>query len=105
MILLTKRVRFTDEIGDLDDDLSFDLEDFTVIPTTLKVSIIDRFEPSALDDAWTDVYLIDGEQIVIAENYAEFLLQFQIASKLNVDETWKAQRSKDGEIQIRTYLN
>ncbi len=51
MILLTKRVRFTDEIGDLDDDLSFDLEDFTVIPTTLKVSIIDRFEPSALDDA------------------------------------------------------
>lgn len=51
------------------------------------------------------MYLIDGEQIIIAESYPEFLFQFQIACKVNAEETWKAQRSKDGEIQIRTYLN
>lgn len=106
MIINTTRVRFDDELADFDEMMeSTEIGDFKLIPCTIKISVIDRFEPCAINEDWTEVYLVDGEIIILGTTYQEFLFQYQIASKLDVNETWQPNKSKDGKIQIRTYLN
>ena len=93
-----------DETGELKfKDIDINECGFKMI--SIRPELIERFQPSVYSEEYTDLYLSDGDILVVAKDYDEFKITFYAAIKYLPEQTFKPTKSKDGEINIRCWNN